>query len=106
MAISEDIGKPFPRLLEPREAQPRNDCRNQRVNTQHEKVRWFTPIQHISRLLNNGCERGVIEPLPEFLWQRGDGVENRGHEHQHRSEESRVGKECVITCMSRWSPEE
>src|SRR3546814_11000130 len=24
--------------------------------------------------------------------------------HQSRSEESRVGKECVSTCRSRWSP--
>src|SRR3546814_14473322 len=24
--------------------------------------------------------------------------------HQQRSEESRVGKECVSTCRSRWSP--
>src|SRR3546814_6572133 len=25
-------------------------------------------------------------------------------ERQHRSEERRVGKECVSTCRSRWSP--
>src|SRR3546814_8225775 len=25
-------------------------------------------------------------------------------EEQHRSEERRVGKECVSTCRSRWSP--
>src|SRR3546814_7961365 len=24
--------------------------------------------------------------------------------HRHRSEERRVGKECVSTCRSRWSP--
>src|SRR3546814_20630898 len=26
------------------------------------------------------------------------------HRHKHRSEERRVGKECVSTCRSRWSP--
>src|SRR3546814_14768534 len=28
----------------------------------------------------------------------------RGHLDQARSEERRVGKECVSTCRSRWSP--
>src|SRR3546814_8428654 len=27
-----------------------------------------------------------------------------GHRHLRRSEERRVGKECVSTCRSRWSP--
>src|SRR3546814_7885014 len=27
-----------------------------------------------------------------------------GYGHQDRSEERRVGKECVSTCRSRWSP--
>ena len=27
-----------------------------------------------------------------------------GHESMSRSEERRVGKECVSTCRSRWSP--
>src|SRR3546814_2172795 len=30
--------------------------------------------------------------------------EQRGGEAQSRSEERRVGKECVSTCRSRWSP--
>src|SRR3546814_11558197 len=29
---------------------------------------------------------------------------NTERDHQHRSEERRVGKECVSTCRSRWSP--
>src|SRR3546814_20126152 len=34
--------------------------------------------------------------------RRADPLEDRcGH---HRSEERRVGKECVSTCRSRWSP--
>src|SRR3546814_2618687 len=30
--------------------------------------------------------------------------ENTGHKPMTRSEERRVGKECVSTCRSRWSP--
>src|SRR3546814_18286589 len=33
----------------------------------------------------------------------GNGIELRGVDHG-RSEERRVGKECVSTCRSRWSP--
>src|SRR3546814_18941543 len=36
---------------------------------------------------------GVVEILLES-----------GFEHEQRSEERRVGKECVSTCRSRWSP--
>src|SRR3546814_3546836 len=30
--------------------------------------------------------------------------QSRGWHHPRRSEERRVGKECVSTCRSRWSP--
>src|SRR3546814_12425804 len=33
-----------------------------------------------------------------------DGTDRRGEQQRHRSEERRVGKECVSTCRSRWSP--
>src|SRR3546814_1098606 len=39
--------------------------------------------------------------------ERDHGVEQLGaeqDEEDHRSEERRVGKECVSTCRSRWSP--
>src|SRR3546814_19612682 len=36
----------------------------------------------------------LLEDLRRFL----------AHVHVHRSEERRVGKECVSTCRSRWSP--
>src|SRR3546814_12407208 len=39
-------------------------------------------------LLDEGC---IYNPTPEAKWQL-------------RSEERRVGKECVSTCRSRWSP--
>src|SRR3546814_6349252 len=34
----------------------------------------------------------------------GVGPQGEGFEHAFRSEERRVGKECVRTCRSRWSP--
>src|SRR3546814_5640894 len=37
--------------------------------------------------------------IGEILGSRGDAETRRG-----RSEERRVGKECVSTCRSRWSP--
>src|SRR3546814_1735211 len=33
-----------------------------------------------------------------------DLVDRQGHTGRQRSEERRVGKECVSTCRSRWSP--
>src|SRR3546814_2093218 len=41
------------------------------------------------------------------LLQGGDGMADHIQEiveREHRSEERRVGKECVSTCRSRWSP--
>src|SRR3546814_8188607 len=34
----------------------------------------------------------------------GQALDDRGLAHAGRSEERRVGKECVSTCRSRWSP--
>src|SRR3546814_10940838 len=39
----------------------------------------------------------AIEPQPEFL-------DNGFINSRHRSEQRRVGKECVSPCRSRWSP--
>src|SRR3546814_8431287 len=33
-----------------------------------------------------------------------EGIKAESCDHCHRSEERRVGKECVSTCRSRWSP--
>src|SRR3546814_18105385 len=43
-----------------------------------------------------GIQRDQIEPWLEITGEMLDAVE--------RSEERRVGKECVSTCRSRWSP--
>src|SRR3546814_7940660 len=45
-----------------------------------------------------------LRPLPE---PRSDPIARRRHpggRRRGRSEERRVGKECVSTCRSRWSP--
>src|SRR3546814_18542855 len=42
-----------------------------------------------------------IQALPGFL---GEALTVSGLVMQDRSEERRVGKECVSTCRSRWSP--
>src|SRR3546814_7193413 len=49
-----------------------------------------------------GRRRGLLGLQRQRACQRaGHG---RGHRRQVRSEERRVGKECVSTCRSRWSP--
>src|SRR3546814_1328899 len=60
-------------------------------------------IQDIRNLLNAGADKVAINTAavgnPDFV------REARGAEAvPPRSEERRVGKECVSTCRSRWSP--
>src|SRR3546814_3082999 len=59
-----------------------------------------------------GSDRGLMRPMLERLEQR-HGCRPRRHlvdggfhknDDTERSEERRVGKECVSTCRSRWSP--
>src|SRR3546814_3407182 len=69
-------------------------------------------IEHIVREEMNRA--GAIELLmpvvqPAELWQESGRWKQYGAEllrmkDRHRSEERRVGKECVSTCRSRWSP--
>src|SRR3546814_14830011 len=41
---------------------------------------------------------------PDIIYVRGSAFGDKGPERDKRSEERRVGKECVSTCRSRWSP--
>src|SRR3546814_14720219 len=58
---------------------------------------YATPIAHMLDYLNRPCfsirtlKSEIVLGLTE-------------NQIQHRSEERRVGKECVSTCRSRWSP--
>src|SRR3546814_13982240 len=48
------------------------------------------------------ADHGAAPARPEIT-----AIERRravGHEQQERSEERRVGQECVSTCRTRWSP--
>src|SRR3546814_14130008 len=46
-----------------------------------------------------------VEPIVEYLGERMlPGIDRIFHKPIERSAERRVGKECVCTCSSRWSP--
>src|SRR3546814_969455 len=47
---------------------------------------------------------GSEQPVPIFHPRPGLHVDNQLDVDLDRSEERRVGKECVSTCRSRWSP--
>src|SRR3546814_15109364 len=58
-----------------------------------------------------GDSRQPLPPPSEFLVVESDGVDIavrpralKNRRARKRSEERRVGKECVSTCRSRWSP--
>ena len=46
---------------------------------------------------------GVTSNLLARVWQHKNN-QAEGFSKRHRSEERRVGKECVQPCISRWSP--
>ena len=58
----------------------------------------------LRELMARGADRGVLVSGREF----GTPMMARSHQVRSRlsarSEERRVGKECVSTCRSRWSP--
>src|SRR3546814_15118719 len=47
------------------------------------------------------AERALNAEMDHHLGQENQGANSR---NGYRSEERRVGKECVSTCRSRWSP--
>src|SRR3546814_15842213 len=67
-----------------------------RIGTEHEKFVYAKSDLHAPSYDEPGGIRDLLTGLTEFGWQP---VEEAG-----RSEERRVGKECVSTCRSRWSP--
>src|SRR3546814_15829955 len=50
----------------------------------------------------SGLTKGDQVVVEERYLIKAD-IEKEGASHEHRSEERRVGKECVSTCRSRWS---
>src|SRR3546814_13696377 len=62
-----------------------------------------------SMLHEQGLDEYIVRSLgigkaAEVDWSRWERVLQAVHNPKHRSEERRVGKECVSTCRSRWSP--
>src|SRR3546814_11637123 len=73
------------------------------------------PARFITPDIDDPSTWEVARSLPTFKDQRNTILTNQanlrvhlgdkgGVEHDLRSEERRVGKECVSTCRSRWSP--
>src|SRR3546814_12326236 len=66
----------------------------------------------LDQLLAHGAERGlavaghdaVVGDRPRMHEEGSMDIEQVAVRVPHRSEERRVGKECVSTCRSRWSP--
>src|SRR3546814_16937738 len=61
--------------------------------------------EHVNACYSHGSGEYVWNAVAqvEAMAERRYGVPST--EEQRRSEERRVGKECVSTCRSRWSPE-
>src|SRR3546814_20438751 len=47
---------------------------------------------------------GAVVPSLQALRKEGEAGKRKMTAYTRRSEERRVGKECVSTCRSRWSP--
>src|SRR3546814_17183924 len=62
-------------------------------------IRWTTPWEDIAK--EHGSNNDLDAIGSRFRQAVGSEIETLQGE---RSEERRVGKECVSTCRSRWSP--
>src|SRR3546814_12742637 len=67
------------------------------------------PVQAMKAFIDEHRDAYGVEPICRVLpWQPGvagePGALGAPPRLQSRSEERRVGKECVRTCRSRWSP--
>src|SRR3546814_9235067 len=66
----------------------------------------LTEIQMLALLGNlaNADSYEVTERIVRTIDQQPTSVNEKQKRVNQRSEERRVGKECVSTCRSRWSP--
>src|SRR3546814_18477000 len=64
---------------------------------------WY-PLEHVVTF-KRGVYGSALRHLAPFARQiAGQQAVPHPNPRQDRSEERRVGKECVSTCRSRWSP--
>src|SRR3546814_16903777 len=104
MDLQPDYHLPFARLA----------LDQRHLSSPHLKPRRARPAANLllscprnpSPLAGEGGER--VKPHPSRRPERGRGLEGsrllQPPGHPESSEERRVGKECVRTCRSRWSP--
>src|SRR3546814_11776920 len=64
-------------------------------------VSYRTALSSGKKLSSSLSRPNSVIALAEFV---AGGQFRIGYSLDYRSEESRVGKECVSTCRSRWSP--
>src|SRR3546814_1113437 len=74
----------------------------------HTRCALVTGVQTCALPIYRGqrVEGGAVEARVRAVAaeQQGGARSRQGFERCERSEERRVGKECVSTCRSRWSP--
>src|SRR3546814_17414808 len=69
------------------------------------KLRWFETVH---ALMNFGSLIHNMPAISKGMQRLKGGTDEQWMQrigHVGRSEERRVGKECVSTCRSRWSPD-
>src|SRR3546814_11625840 len=67
---------------------------------------YVEPVALPGPFLARALGRFAGTPLPEVSWLARNQLADRlDRIERRRSEERRVGKECVSTCRSWWSPE-
>src|SRR3546814_11931494 len=65
------------------------------------------PTAHCGGLVSRPVEQAVVDPPRKGIGEEGGAARfgrRAGIVVEQRSEERRVGKECVSTCRSRWLP--
>src|SRR3546814_8488378 len=73
-----------------------------------DRERWEEAVVESTRTLSLfGLEMRALDPTGKLRWVHTSAIPHRerdGRVAWDRSEERRVGTECVSTCRSRWSP--
>src|SRR3546814_16918795 len=78
------------------------------VRVESNSARCFFDLQHFICVVHLHCNLRLPDSLPPVSPNARTPKHHQRHNNQRnklpRSEERRVGKECVSTCRDRWSP--